>query len=166
LSIETPLAAPPPVEGERAPLRRACVVLLGGRPFAVDILDAREVVVLDTPTPVPGAPAPVLGVVNLRGSVLPVVEARRLLGLPVQAGAERGRGLVLADGERRAAIVIERVLGLTAFDEVLPLGDDDDRNGLAVGELTGEGGARATLLDARAVLAALRRPWDAASGGS
>jgi purine-binding chemotaxis protein CheW len=164
-----PAEAPPPeapaLDVQRPPARRACVVLLGGRPFAVDVADAREVVTLDTTTPVPGAPARVVGVMNLRGGVLPVVEARPLLGLPARAGVAGGHALVLADGERRAAILIERVLGLTALDDVQPLAEADV-TGLAVGELTGEAGDRATLLDGRAVLAALRRPWDPASGGS
>src|SRR5262245_3274274 len=121
MSAEAPLAAPVLPETPAAPVRRACVVLLGGRPFAVDVAEAREVVVLDTTTPVPGAPAPVIGVMNLRGSVLPVVEARPLLGLPIRAGGPRGRALVLADGDRRAAILIERVLGLGTLDEVEPL---------------------------------------------
>jgi purine-binding chemotaxis protein CheW len=139
------------------------VVRLGGRPFAVDVADAREVVVLDTTTPVPGAPAPVVGVMNLRGGVLPVVEARPLLGLPVRPGAERA--LVLADGDRRAAVLIEQVLGLASLDTVRPLAEPDAA-GLAVGHLTSEAGDRATLLDARAVLAALRRSWATAPGGS
>lgn len=151
---------------EQAPIRRACVVLLGGRPFAVDIADAREVIVLDTTTRVPGAPASVLGVMNLRGTVLTVVDARPLLGLPVRPAAERGRALVLADGGRVAAMVIERVLGLTAFEDVQPLAEGPAHGVLAVGEVTGEPGGPATLLDARAVLAALRRPWDSVPGGS
>jgi purine-binding chemotaxis protein CheW len=129
-------------------------VLLGGRPFAVDVTDAREVVVVDTTTPVPGAPPSLIGIMNLRGTVLPVVEARPLLGLPV-----RGRGdhaLVVADGERRAAIVIEGVLGLTALDDVQP----------AAGEVApaavGDEPSPATRLDARAILAAIRRAWDPA----
>ncbi len=149
---------------ERAPARRACLVLLGGRPFAVDVVQAREVVVLDATTPVPGAPAPLVGVMNLRGSVLPVVEARPLLGLPVHATPDRPRALVLADGDHRAAVVIERVLGLTAFDDVQPASDPEP-GALAVGELVDEAGARATVLDARALLTAVRRAWDPAPGG-
>lgn len=166
MSAETPvpdLEAPDP---EQTPARRACVVQVGGRPFAVDVADAREVVVLDATTPVPGAPASVLGVMNLRGNVLPVVEARPLLGLPVAAASGRGHALVLAVGEWRAAIPIDRVLGLTAFETAGPPTGRGDHGGLAAGELTPESGGPATLLDARAVLAALRRPWNAASGGS
>ena len=148
---------------ERAPARRACVVLLGGRPFAVDIAQTREVVVLDATTPVPGAPNPLVGVMNLRGHVLPVVEARPLLGLPVRATLDRPRALVLADGDHRAAIVIERVVGLTAFDAVQAI-PDSEPGPLALGELVDEAGARATVLDARALLTALRRPWDSTGG--
>ena len=163
MSAETSVPDELAPEIEQAPARRACVVLLGGRRFAVDVMDAREVVVLDTTTAVPGAPAAVIGVMNLRGSVLPIVEARPLLGLPVRAGT--GRALVLADGERRAAILIERVLGLSTFADVRPP-REDDAGGLAVGEIADDDGGRATLLDARAVLTALRRPWAPAPGGS
>jgi purine-binding chemotaxis protein CheW len=149
---------------ERPPARRACVVLLGGRPFAVDVLQAREVVVLDATTPVPGAPASVIGVMNLRGNVLPVVEARPLLGLPTPSTLERPRALVLADGEHQAAIVIERVVGLATFDALQPAADPAG-GGLAVGELVDDSGARATVLDGPALLGAVRRAWDSTSGG-
>lgn len=151
----------PAVLPEAPPTRRACVVLLGGRPFAVDVTAAREIVVLHTTTRVPGAPASVLGVMKLRGSVLPVVEARPLLGLPAHLRSDRA--LVLADGERCAAVVIEGVVGLAPLDEVDPVpaaaGD------LAMGEVVAETGNRATLLDAPALLAAIRRAWDPGPGG-
>jgi purine-binding chemotaxis protein CheW len=157
LSVET---SPTPVP-ESLPAGRACLVVLGGRRFAVDVADAREVVVLDATTPVPGAPAVVVGVMNLRGNVLPVVEARPLLGLPVRTATDRA--LVLADGEHRAAVLVEAVLGLTTLDVApLPAADGD----LTAGEVIADSGGRATLLDARAVLAALRRTWEPGSGGS
>jgi purine-binding chemotaxis protein CheW len=145
---------------EALPAGRACVVMLGGRRFAVDVADAREVVMLDATTPVPGAPAVVVGVMNLRGNVLPVVEARPLLGLPVRAATDRA--LVLADGEQRAAVLVEAVLGLTTFD----VASTEAGGGLTAGEVNADTGGRATLLDARAVLAALRRTWEPGSGGS
>jgi chemotaxis signal transduction protein len=134
--------------------------MLGGRPFAVDVNDAREVVVLDGTTPVPGAPPSVVGVANLRGNTLAVVEARPLLGLPV--GPRRDRALVVADGERRAAILIEGVLGLTTLEAVSPA--PAGSGALIVGEVAAETGGPAALLDARAVLAEIRRAW-AAPGG-
>jgi chemotaxis signal transduction protein len=163
LSAETPAPLALAPASEAPPTARACVVVLGGRPFAVDVTDAREVVVLDTTTPVPGAPTLVIGVMNLRGNVLPVVEARPLLGLPVRAATDRA--LVLADGERRAAVLIEAVLGLTTLDSVRPPAAETPGS-FTVGELNADTGGHATLLDGRAVLAALRRAWEPASGGA
>src|SRR5206468_1311970 len=48
--------------------RRACVVAMGGRTLAVDVRETREVMKLDVIGTVPGAPAPLLGVANLRGT--------------------------------------------------------------------------------------------------
>jgi len=145
-------AAPAP---EARLSRRACVVMLGGRPFAVDVVEAREVVMLDTTTPVPGAPATLVGVMNLRGSVLPVVEVRPALGLPVRAAIGPPRALVLADGEHRAAILIERVLGLSAFDDVQPPAEPTP-NALVLGELVDQAGEHATMLHGGALLRAVR----------
>jgi purine-binding chemotaxis protein CheW len=142
---------------ERSPARRACVVRLGGRAFAVDVVDAREVVVLDAITPVPGAPAPLVGVMNLRGTALPVIEVRPLLGLLVRGAL---RALVVADGDRRAAMLIEAVLGLTGFDDVAPLaGNEGVPAALIRGRVTTESGETVTLLDGPALLAAARRAW-------
>ena len=161
MSAETPVLGAPVPSPEAPPAARACVVMLGGRPFAVDVADAREVVVLDATTAVPGAPPAVLGVMNLRGNVLPVVEARPLLGLPVHS--RRERALVVADGDRQAAVVIEGVLGLTTLEDVqLPPAAEGD---LAVGEFIAGPAGRATLLDARALLGAIRREWAPVSGG-
>ena len=139
--------------------RRACVVMLGGRAVAVDVASTREVVLLDVTTRVPRAPAAVVGMMNLRGRVLPVLEIRPLLGLPLRAAAGRPRALVLADGDHRAAVLIERVLGLTMFEAVVPLPASEPLGALALGEVTDETGERVTMLDADAVLRAVRRAW-------
>ena len=160
-----PAEASTPVESativERPTARRACVVMLGGRPFAVDIVDTREVVVVDATTPVPGAPPSLVGVMNLRGTVLPVIEARPLLGLSVRPAVGPARALVLAaDANQRAAILIERVLGLAVFESVNPPAAGVSPGDLIVGDLVDEAGDRATLLDAAALLRAVRRVWD------
>jgi len=144
---------------ERPVARRACVIMLGGRPFAVDITEAREVVVLDATTSVPGAPAALVGVMNLRGSVLPIVEVRPLLGLPVCAADGRPHALLLADADRRAAILIERVLGLATVAHMHPLTEGVAPNALTVGELVDEAGERAVMLDGAALLSAVCRTW-------
>ncbi|RUM20410.1 purine-binding chemotaxis protein CheW [Rhizobium vallis] len=49
-----------------------------------------------TPSPVPHAPSDVLGVMNLRGSVIPIVDLARKLGMTVTAPNERS-AIVVAE---------------------------------------------------------------------
>jgi purine-binding chemotaxis protein CheW len=50
--------------------------------YAVGILRVREILEYDTLTKVPGTPASIRGVINLRGRVVPVVDLAVKLGLP------------------------------------------------------------------------------------
>lgn len=75
--------------------------------FGVPIASVQEIVrVPDQLTHVPKAPAFVEGVINLRGSVLPVIDQRRRLGLPSVEHNDRQRIMVfLLDGVRIGFIV-------------------------------------------------------------
>ena len=108
------------VETPAAPVVRACLVEIGGGRMAVDVLVAREVAVFADVTRVPCAPAHLLGVANLRGAILPVVDVRPVLGL---AADRRGRGvtaLVVEEDGMRIAVVVEAALGLESFSRILP----------------------------------------------
>ena len=59
--------------------------VLSGDEYAVDILRVREIIEYDTPTPMPGMPPAVRGVINLRGRVVPVVDLAVRFGLPASA---------------------------------------------------------------------------------
>jgi purine-binding chemotaxis protein CheW len=61
---------------------------LGEEVFAVDVAKAREVLDLTAVTRVPGTPKFMLGVINLRGGVVPVIDLRLKFGMPA---AERTR---------------------------------------------------------------------------
>ena len=54
---------------------------LKGQRYAVSLARVREVIRPGDITPVPGAPEDVLGIVNLRGQIVPVLDGRRRFGL-------------------------------------------------------------------------------------
>jgi purine-binding chemotaxis protein CheW len=136
---------------------RVCLLVLGGEVFAVDVRCAREVVALDELTVVPQAPSHVAGVANVRGHVLPVLDVRPLLGLPPQGVGPGTRAIVLEAAPLQAAVLTEGVLGLAAFDEVIPVGDarPQQRSAFAIGVLRRDEGP-AMLLDVPGILNALR----------
>src|SRR3954467_10077896 len=57
-------------------------VVLAGEEYAVDILRVKEIIEYNSLTRVPGMPATVRGVINLRGRVVPVVDLALRFGLP------------------------------------------------------------------------------------
>jgi chemotaxis signal transduction protein len=140
--------------------RRACVVAMGGHTLAVDVRETREVMTLDVIGTVPGAPAPLLGVTNLRGTVLAVADARPLLALAPKPARSGGSAIVLAAAGLEAAVPIDGVLGLEWFDEPLPADDvpDGPLKTFTAGLVPRPDGP-AILLDAVRLLEALRAPW-------
>jgi purine-binding chemotaxis protein CheW len=88
-------------------------VRAGGEHYALPIQQVLEATDVGDVTPVPGAPPEVLGVFNLRGQVLPVIDLRALLGLAEAASPER---IVVAEqGDRRAGLAVEAII---AVDEL------------------------------------------------
>jgi purine-binding chemotaxis protein CheW len=76
---------------------------LGEENFAIDVIKAQEVLDFVAPTRVPQTPSFMLGVINLRGSVVPVIDLRLKFGL---RDGERTRDTCIivmeieVDGER------------------------------------------------------------------
>lgn len=89
------------------------VAVVGGRAYG--FVDVEEVLPLANLLPMPGAPPSVLGVLDRRGTRLPVVSAHTRLDLP-QAGIDyHSPLLVCRSGGALFAVLVERVL------DVLPL---------------------------------------------
>jgi purine-binding chemotaxis protein CheW len=96
---------------------------LAGADYAVGILQVREILQFTDLTRVPGVPPSVRGVINLRGTVVPVIDLAVKFGLGETPVGRRTCVLIV-----EAAVAGERlVLGVMADEvrEVLELGPDD-----------------------------------------
>ena len=98
------------------------IFVLAGEEYAVDILRVREIIRYTTPTRVPGMPASVRGLINLRGRVVPVIDLAVRFGFPESAITERTSIVMVettsADGEVVIGIITDAVTA------VLELGQD------------------------------------------
>jgi chemotaxis signal transduction protein len=89
------------------------VFTLAGTEYAVPIDNVLEVGRPLTPTPVPNVPEWVLGVANVRGDIVSMIDLRAFLGLPPHPGAERRLLVVRARSEELAVgLVVDRVGGI------------------------------------------------------
>jgi purine-binding chemotaxis protein CheW len=98
---------PAAVKADEAP-SQYLTFALGGEMFAVGILNVKEIIEYGNLTEIPMMPAFIRGVINLRGSVVPVIDlAARFGGKPTELG-------------RRTCIVIVEVM------------DDDARHDIGI----------------------------------
>jgi purine-binding chemotaxis protein CheW len=63
--------------------------MLGREEYGLPVLKVREIIKVMDITHVPQVPAHVLGVINLRGKVIPVIDLRRKFGFAAQEHTER-----------------------------------------------------------------------------
>src|SRR5437016_10613679 len=64
---------------------RAAIISMGGELFTIDLKNVREVFVVKSITPVPGMPSGLVGVTNLRGTVIPLLDLRPMFSLNAEA---------------------------------------------------------------------------------
>ncbi len=83
--------------------------IVGDEEFSVPILSIQEIIKPIGWTRVPQTPNYVLGVFNLRGSVIPLIDLRMRFGLPTQKHTDETRFIVMKDGDEVAGFVIDRL---------------------------------------------------------
>lgn len=79
---------------------------LAGETWAVPIANVREILATPRLTPLPDAPALIEGVIDLRGTLIPIVDLAALLARDVVSAEERGRTVVV---EARGLVIGFRV---------------------------------------------------------
>lgn len=144
------LAAPPPDDGGAQGRMEAVVFRLGDELYAVESRYVQETAAIRTLTPLPGVPAFVAGITNLRGEVVSIVSLRAVFEIP--AGDGGAYVLYLRDGAMAFGVQVDAIQGVR----------DIDTDGVQpdLGALTGARGRYLSgvtpdciaILDARALL--------------
>ncbi len=83
--------------------------IIGEEEYAVPILSIQEIIKPFSWTRVPQVPSYVLGVFNLRGSVIPLIDLRVKFGLKPKKQNDETRFIVMRDGDDVAGFVIDRL---------------------------------------------------------
>jgi purine-binding chemotaxis protein CheW len=125
---------------------------LGQEKYGIETCYVREVTPLNELTPLPGSPPFVMGIVNIRGQVLSVIDIRRLLDLPQSGLGDQDRVIVLRNERMEFGILgnsIQGVLRVPAgeLQATLPT-----LTGIRADFLKGVTGDRMALLDGTRLL--------------
>ena len=92
---------------------------LGEEDFGVDILSVQEINRVTEITKIPSTPDFVLGVINLRGNVIPVIDLRSRLGMPEKEHDKQTRIIVADVEDRTVGLVVDAVSEVIRMDSNL-----------------------------------------------
>lgn len=92
---------------------------IGDQEFCVNIMSIREIRGWTQATPMPHAPAYVMGVINLRGAVLPIVDMSARLGMKEAEPTVRHVIIVAQVKSRAVGLLVE------AVSDILTITDDN-----------------------------------------
>lgn len=82
---------------------------LGKEMYGIEITKVREIILIAEITKIPQTPHYVKGLINLRSSVIPVIDLRALFGLPENDLTDESRIMVIQAGGRTIGIVVDAV---------------------------------------------------------
>lgn len=109
---------------------------LGTEQFAMPLLMVREVVALPEITIIPQMPSHFLGIINLRGSVISVMDLRVRMGIEKKLNEETA--VVILDlGDLQLGVVVDRVSSVANLQEDEILAKPHLENGRANDSITG-----------------------------
>lgn len=90
---------------------------LAQQEYALDIMSVREIRGWTKTTPMPHAPAFMRGVINLRGTVLPVIDLAARLGLPPLETTPRNVIIVVKVDSGLTGLLVDAVSDIIALTE-------------------------------------------------
>jgi len=97
--------------------RQILLFTLGEPRYALNLSAVERVVQAVEIMPLPKAPPFVLGVINVQGEVIPVVDIRQCFGLPSHEINLNDQFILARTSQRRVALVVDSVSGIRAFKE-------------------------------------------------
>ena len=104
-------------EDDHETLIRWVVFHLGNEAYCVEVEQVAEILRINTILPVPGSPDYVLGITNIRGNIVSVIDGRKRLNLQATDYTDRSRMIVIESENDVVAVVVDDVVDIVDIPE-------------------------------------------------
>jgi purine-binding chemotaxis protein CheW len=104
-------------ESGGSPLIQFVTFILMDEVYGINVMQVQEVLRVTEIAPVPGAPSYVLGIVNLRGNVVTVIDTRKRFGLPSAEVNDASRIVVIESDKQVVGILVDAVAEVVELRE-------------------------------------------------
>lgn len=125
----TAAALPLPAQEQKAEVWRGLAFNVGSTRLLSSIGEVEEVIEVPALTRVPGTAEWLLGISNVRGRILPVVDLCAYFGFEKGVSEEEWRVLVVERGELLVGLLVEQAFGMMQFES----SDADPEQEIALG---------------------------------
>jgi len=104
-------------ESGSGPLIQFVTFILMDEVYGINVMQVQEVLRVTEIAPVPGAPSYVLGIINLRGNVVTVIDTRKRFGLPSSELDDASRIIVIESEKQVVGILVDAVAEVVELHE-------------------------------------------------
>lgn len=129
---------------------------VGDKTYGMDVLKIESIERVGNITRVPRAPEAIIGVMNLRGNILPILSFRQKLGMELCKFDNQTRIIVLDDEDNRVGLLVDKVMdvGEVDMDRLYTIDEasEDGTRSFIQGALRYQNEALVTILDANKLL--------------
>ena len=147
------LAAEPEIKQKTSAKTEVIEFTLSTESYGIESAFVREVYPLKDFTSLPGVPLFILGIINIRGQIFPIVDLKKFFNLPAKGLGELNKVIILHDEEMEFGILADEVNGTKEIyqEDVLPV--PSSITGISEKYLKGITKERLILLSAENLLA-------------
>jgi purine-binding chemotaxis protein CheW len=96
-------------QGSEDPILQWVTFRLDNETYGINVMQVQEVLRYTEIAPVPGAPAYVLGIINLRGNVVTVIDTRQRFGLDSASITDNSRIVIIEADKQVVGILVDSV---------------------------------------------------------
>jgi purine-binding chemotaxis protein CheW len=125
---------------------------LASETYGIETAFVREVYPLKDFTSLPGTPLFVLGIVNVRGQILSVIDLKKFFNLPTSGLGELNKVIILHDEKMEFGILADIILGVHIIPVDTIQSSMSTITGIGTEYLKGVTGERLIVLDAEKIL--------------
>ncbi|MFA5955595.1 chemotaxis protein CheW [Hyphomicrobium sp.] len=113
------------MKSESSQVHELIAFRMGQQEYCVDVMALREIRGWTPATPLPHAPSHVLGVINLRGTVLPIIDLSARMGFAPAEPTTRHAIMVTEIGEQVVGLLVDAVSEIfsATADQIQPTPD-------------------------------------------
>jgi purine-binding chemotaxis protein CheW len=126
--------------------------MLAHERYALELSHIREVYPLRDLTPLPGVPDFVMGIVNVRGQILSIIDLGRFFDLPDRGLGDLNQVIILQSDDMEFGILADEIIGTRSIPQSAIQTSLPTLTGIRAAYLKGVTGDRVVILDGAKVL--------------